>query len=403
MKLTYAIAGLVAIGGIAAACSNRGAADPDPRPWAEVLAEDGLAAAERNLESQTETPETGFLLGGVRFLRAQEVILQIRYANHSGSLAFLPGMRAELPANMDGAFDPAFLERAMAAGLRHLGEAEAALEAAAEGEFAAEVPLDAIWFDIDLDGERAEWESLFAIMGGLGAAPEDGFDGVIRFDTADADWLAAYVHVMSGMAELTLALDPTPAIEAVFEGRQTMEAFGPVQGTGFVGDDTLPDTIAAVVTTFRGVPDAARTRAAHAHFKQMIAHNRAFWSKVAAETDNDREWLPNASQTSAFGVTVDEETAQGWQDVLTEIEAILDGEALVPYWRVSNEFGVEEGVGINIRKVFENPGDMDLILWVQGAAAAPYLERGRLANLEAWNRFTTMTRGDSLMLAAWFN
>ena len=64
----------------------------------------------------------------------------------------------------------------------------------------------------------------------LNASPDDSFDGTIRFDTADAHWLKAYVHVMSGMAELTLATDPTPAIRTVFEQRRAMDARGETRG-----------------------------------------------------------------------------------------------------------------------------------------------------------------------------
>ncbi len=387
-----------------AACGGQNAAsEPDPRPLSEVLATDGLAAAERKLVAEPASAETSFQLGAVRFLRAQEAILQIRYANYAGALPIIPGMRMTLPPNSDGRFDPAFLERAMNAALEHLADAETALEPAVAGEFATEVDLRDLWFDVDANGERDEVESLTDLMATLGARPDEGADLTIRFDTADAEWLKAYVHVMSAMAEVTLALDPTPAIRAVWDGRRTLEEFGAPQGIGFFGDDNVPDTLAAVLLTLKGPADRDRSRAAHVHFESMIAHNRAFWDEVARETDNDREWLPNPSQTSAFGVEVTEEMAAGWQDVLAEMERVLSGDVLVPYWRIPNDPNAETGVGINIRKVFEEPGDMDLILWIQGSAAAPYLERGDLVQLNAWERFARMTRGDSLLLAAWFN
>lgn len=381
-----------------ASCSSE-PADPDLPLWTVALAEDGLAAAEESLAAQTEGDETAFLLGGIRFLRAAESIMQVRYNNYSGALPMVPGMRNTLPPNPDGQFDPAFVETAMTGALIHLAGAEDALNGATDTDFAVEIVLADLWFDIDGDGERAEWEGLLGVMGELNGAPEEGFDGIVRFDSADAEWLKAYIHVMSGMAELTLSVDPTPAIRTVTEGRARLESFGGVNETGFIPDDTWIDTAAAVLTTLRGVPDATRTRAAHGHFKQMIAHNRAFWTEVSAETDDDREWLPNAAQTSAFGIPVDAETAQSWQDVLLEIEQILDGEKLVPYWRVRED----AGVGVNIKTLMESPGDMNLILWIQGAGAAPYLEEGELADMAAWRRFTQMTRGNGLLFAVWFN
>ncbi|NQY39452.1 MAG: hypothetical protein HRT80_05060 [Henriciella sp.] len=391
-----------ALGGFAlAACTPASAPTAPDNLWQETLAQHGLAAAEAKLAELPESAEHSFLLGGLQFLRASEAIMQVRYQNSSTSLALLPGMRNSLPANPDAEFDPAFIEIAMTQALDHLARAEASLERATGRDMAVEFPLDAIWFDINANGTRDEWESGLAVMADLNASPDADFDGLIRFDTADAHWLKAYVHVMSGMAEMTLATDPTPAIRTVYDSRREMDALGPVEGM-FLDNETI-DTIAAVLLTLRGTPDQARTRVAHAHFKAMIAENKAFWTAVMNETDNDREWLPNPQQSSAFGVEVDAEMAAGWQAVLAEIEDVLNGDALVPYWRIQNGFEAETGVGVNVAKFLQDPGDMDIILWLHGAGAAPYLERGKLAQLEAWDRFARMTGGDGLMFAAWFN
>ena len=378
--------------------------EQDIPSWDEALRQGGLAAAETSLAAQEQTAETAFLLGGIQFLRAVETILQVRYANYSGALPIIPGMRNRLPINPDATFDPKFFETAMTGALKHLGQAERALETATEGEFAVKVQLNDLWFDIDADGTRDEWEGLIDLMAQLNARHGmSDFDGVIRFDTADAEWLTAYVHLVSGMAELTLSFDPTPAIRRVSEGRAALERAGAIETPRLIGDDTLPETIAAILLAVRGVPDRDRTRAAHAHFKAMIAHQRNFWDKVERETDNDHEWLPNAKQTAAFGVAVDAGTVKAWKDVLTGIEAILDGERLIPYWRVSRRPDADVPIGINIRKLMQNPGDMDLVLWLQGTAAAPFLEQGPLADIAAWRQFQRMTAGDALLFALWFN
>ncbi|MHA7899687.1 MAG: hypothetical protein ACX94B_07450 [Henriciella sp.] len=384
-----------------AACAPSAQAPDDLKPWQDVMAEDGLAAAQENLSLRPQTPETQFALGAVHFLRASEDIMQVRYQNSTAPLAILPGMRNRLPANPNAAFDPAFIEIAMLQALDHLEQAASHLENATGEDFAIEVALPAIWFDVNANGRREPWETGLAVMADLNAEPSEDFEGIVRFDSADAHWLKAYVHVMSGMAELTLAADPTPAIRSVFEGRREMNEFGAVESL-FLDNDTI-DTLAAVLLTLRGVPDQTRTRAAHDHFRAMIAENRAFWSAVMAETDNDREWLPNPNQSSAFGVEVTEDMATGWQDVLVEIERLLEGETLIPYWRYNNGYNAETGIGVNLAKVLQEPGDMDIILWIHGAGAAPYLETGELAQMQAWDRFATMTRGDSLMFAVWFN
>ena len=395
-SLHFALAGCAL-----AACTPASAPTAPDTSWQNTLAEHGLAATEAQLTELPESAENDFLLGGLQFLRASEAIMQVRYQNASTSLALLPGMRNSLPANPAAEFDPAFIETAMTQALEHLARAEASLERATGKDMAVEFPMHAIWFDINANGTRDDWESGLAVMADLNASPEAEFDGLIRFDTADVHWLKAYVHVMSGMAEMTLATDPTPAIRTVYESRREMDALGPVEGM-FLDNETI-DTIAALLLTLRGTPDRARTQAAHAHFKAMIAENQAFWAAVMEETDNDREWLPNPQQSSAFGVEVDAEMAAGWQAVLAEIEDVLNGDALVPYWRIQNGFEAETGVGVNVAKFLQDPGDMDIILWLHGAGAAPYLERGKLAQLDAWDRFARMTGGDGLMFAAWFN
>ncbi|MEM1087990.1 MAG: hypothetical protein AAGH90_09675 [Pseudomonadota bacterium] len=384
-----------------AACSPTKTPPPaDLKPWENVLEQDGLSAAIENIEARPPTAEHNFLIGGLEFLRAAEAMMQVRYQNSAQSLALLPGMRNSLPANPDGEFDPAFLEDAMTRALVHLAAAETALDMAGE-DFAVEFPLTSVWFDVNGNGAKEDWETAIAVMDSLNAEPGEGFDGIIRFDTADAHWLKAYVHVMSGMAELTLAADPTPAIRAVYEGRQKMDAIGTPTGI-FLSNDNI-DTIAAILLTLRGTPDQARTREAHRHFKSMIAENKAFWTRVMEETDNDAEWLPNPAQQSAFGIEVTAETAEGWQNVLGEIEALLNGDTLIPYWRFQNGYRASEGVGVNLSKYLQDPGDLDIILWLHGTAATPYLERGKLADTAAWDQFTRMTRGDGLLFALWFN
>lgn len=398
--IPLAFLGILVLFGCSRAQSETGAGG-----WSQAMAEGGLDAALTSLQEQEQTPETAFLSGGVSFLAAVEHILQVRYRTYSGALPMVPGMRNELPPNPDARFDPAFVAEAMEGALGHLSAAEQALGPAIDGSFAAEVALDTIWFDINANETREDWEGLLALLAALNGAPDEDFEGIVRFDTADAEWLKAYVHVVSGMAELTLSLDPTPAIQHVSDGRAALEAVGNLQGLGFAGDDFV-DVAAATLLSLRGVPDAGRTGTALTHFQAMIAHNKAFWAEIGEETDNDREWLPNPDQTSAFGVEIDADMAAAWQDVLDEIEAILNGERLVPYWRVGNATGGEENgapVGLNIGAILQNPGDMDPVLWIQGSAAVPYLETGEIADMAAWRQFTQMTRGDSLLFAVLLN
>jgi len=393
---------------LSAACQGPPTTPPDndTRAVEVILAADGLAKADAALAARQRTPETSFQLGGIRFLRAIETMLQVRYDSYDGTVPFIPGMAAPLPPNPDATFKPDFVETALKGALDHLDGARTALDAAAAGEFATELPLDAIWLDIDRNGQRADWESLRALLEGLGARADwESFDGKIRFDTADAEWLLAYVHLISGTSELVLSVDPTSAINTVYGARQKMEALGAVGAHDpiFGMEDTI-DQIVAVLVALDGKPDAVRTRRALDHFRGMIAHNRTFWRELMAETDNDHEWLPNPQQTSPFGVEITPEIAAGWQAVLAELEEMLEGRALIPFWRTPpGDPAASTGVGINLRKLLSDPGDMNVALLIQGAAVAPYMERGKLVTLNAWNRFGMLTRGDGLLLAAILN
>lgn len=378
----------------------------DGRAVEVILASDGLATADAVLAARGRTPETSFQLGGIRFLRAIETMLQARYDSYDASMPFIPGMAAPLPPNPNARFTPDFLETGLKGALAHLEGARSALAGATEGEFATELPLDALWLDIDRNKQRAEWESLRALLDGLGAQVDwTSFDGKIRFDTADAEWLAAYVHMMAGTSELVLSVDPTSAIKTVYEGRMQLERAGAVGAPDFLfGDDDWIDQAAAVLVALNGEPDAARTRKALDHFRAMIAHNRKFWPEMLAETDNDHEWLPNPSQASAFGIEITSEVATGWQDVLSEMEEMLEGRALIPFWRTPpGPEGATTGVGINLRRLLSDPPDLNVALLIQGAAIASYLEKGKLVTLNAWNRFGQLTRGDGLLMAALLN
>jgi hypothetical protein len=377
------------------------AASDDPsQSWQHTAQARGLSTAVAELETSGLDAESAFALGAVQMLRAVEEILQVRYQTYSGRLPLVPGMAASIPTNPDARFDPDFIEQAMTAALNQLRRAEQALETASAGEFGVVIDLDALWLDIDGDGSKSDFEALPFMFGALRGRNE-AFTGEVRFDTADADWLKAYVHVLSALAEGVLAVDPTPAIRTVVEGRLAMQALGGLTPT-FEQPAPLLEVAADTLLTLRGVPDAERTRSLHAHLKSAIHHNRQFWAKVETEQDDDREWLPNARQTSAFGVTVDAELAARWQEMLTDFESIVDGDTLLPFWRVRSEDS-DMPLGINLKRVLTEPGDMDLVLWIQGSAAVSYLERGPLARGGAWREFQALTGRDALLFAFWLN
>ena len=175
---------------------------------------------------------------------------------------------------------------------------------------------------------------------------------------------------------------------------------GPTPPDRVAGIDEMAilDAIAMIHVLRLPVKEPARMKAVLAHLESMIALSRESWKYIVAETDNDNEWVPNPRQQSVLpGGAVNGNMVDAWMTFLDEAEAILRGKKLVPFWR----FGEERGV--NLRRVFTEPRTFDLVLWFQGTAATPYLEKGPLTKPETWRRLQNVFRGEFIGFAFWFN
>jgi hypothetical protein len=138
--------------------------------------------------------------------------------------------------------------------------------------------------------------------------------------------------------------------------------------------------------------------AAHVHLKSMLTQSRAVWKHALDETDDDHEWIPNANQSSLIlNVRVSRQMIDEWHEFLDEADALLGGTKLIPFWRGS------EVQGVNLRRAFLEPRRFDLVLWVQGTAAAPYIEHGELTQRETWSRLQRTFQGNFWGFAIWFN
>jgi hypothetical protein len=147
------------------------------------------------------------------------------------------------------------------------------------------------------------------------------------------------------------------------------------------------------------VAEPERLKAALAHMEAMVALSRSSWKFILAETDDDSEWVPNPKQRSVVpNVRVTAQMVEGWERFLDEFELILQGKRLAPFWR-----GKEPRRGINVRRVFTEPRTLDLVMWVQGTSASPYLEVGDVSSTETWDRFNRIFGGEFIGFALWFN
>lgn len=368
--------------------------------YSAMIAQDGLAATEANLAALRQgTPSDQFVLGGVRFLGAVEGALQTLYATQinrdMAEMSNLPFLRLPLPPNPDAVpFQPEVIANTFAAALDDLDGSLAALDTITDTDtFGVTINTADLWFDINANNTRDAGEGVMEVAASqLNIRLAEAFTPpVVRFDTSDAAWLSAYAHLLSGMSETILALDPTYAIQRVTDSAAAMEAFnGGGRGMIFMPDeDTWIDVIAMFIHAIEGQPDVERSRNAHAHFLGMIADNQEFWSRVATETDNKLEWIPNPNQTSVLPLAFPADIGSQWRMVLAEAEAVLNGDLLIPHWRVG------EGVGINLASAMQNPPDIDIIAIIQGEGVLPYLEEGTRMSGRSLTQFQRMVGGNA--------
>lgn len=263
------------------------------------------------------------------------------------------------------------------------------------------IALGQAQLDFNGDGKYQEDEKLwrvFSALTGIRVTPEEAKNFTIAFDYGDALWLQAYTHVLSGMMDFLLAYDRQELFEKTahlfFARPETPHQF---LAGGLRRDDQFLDWLAAIHLFRFELVDAPKVNSACGHLVRTIQLSRASWSAILQEQDNDREWLPNPQQDSIFPeVRVEQEMITSWINTTQEIEAIFNGQKLLPFWR-------NDPRGVNLRRVCIQPSRFDLISWVQGTAATPYLENGTFTDDQVWNGLNKTFRGNLLPFILWFN
>jgi len=258
----------------------------------------------------------------------------------------------------------------------------------------------------DAEEKEALAKVLSRVMRGRAGSEAMLLKMTIAFDRGDVHWLRGYCHLLMGFSEVVLAHDGKELFQ------RTAQLFFPNLDTphpylkhtdhrraGWWDFEELADAIALIHLINLPVKEPARMKAALKHFKAVIAQSRQSWQAISQEMDDDREWIPSPRQSSVLpGMRVSEEMVSGWSEFLVELKAILDGKKLVPFWR-----GKPGARGVNINKVFTDPHRFDLVLWIQGSGAAPFLEKGSLTEPKFWNRLNRTFRGNFVGFAIWFN
>ena len=372
-------------------------------PLSAEIGTSGIAATEARLAAlPAPAPDELFALAGLRFLGAIEGALQLRWRKGmSADYSELPIFRLPIPENpAPEPFAPADVTALLTGVSADMTATQDALTRLGPADFALEINLNDLWFDLNTNGTRDEGEAISGVSGlALGRGTGAG-NVIVRFDAADAAWLAAYSHFLKAFTSLALAFNPEPAIAKVLDAGVQMQALQgetPPENALDMIFGRQVDRIAMVYFALQQQPDATLTRAAHQSLLDMIAANRRFWALVDLETDNAAEWVPNDRQTSALGLTMPPGTGARWQAVLADAEALLTGAKLMPHWR----FGAE--AGINLKRRFESPAPVDIPAWAHGAGLLPWAEKGQRITPENWQEFQRLVQGDAMLFAVFLN
>ncbi|HXG10781.1 MAG TPA: hypothetical protein VNK04_13570 [Gemmataceae bacterium] len=409
MRRTWMI-GLIGIAWLGA--TPWAAAEP---PLAEKYLHDGkFAEGEKalleELRRNPKDEQARFGLGALQVVRAVEHLGQSlhRYGLRSdrGQRLGVPFLRLPVPTNpKPEALTYAAARKVLQDLIDDLTKAEATLAEVRDDNVKLPLRVGLIRLDLAGDGQAGDRFStiLTRYLGSERNVPKDS-DWLVVFDRGDVAWLRAYCHLLMALAEVGLAHDGQELFDCTahvfFAKAETPYKFLAADDEGgpftFQGVN-IADIIAFVHLTRLPVKEPERLKAALTHLERMLALSRESWKFILAETDDDHEWLPNPRQKGVLGIPVRQEMVDSWLEFVGEAEALLAGKRLVPFWRG------KEKRGINLRRVFTEPRTFDLVLWVQGTAAARYLEEGSLTKPEVWERLQRVFGGEFVGFAIWFN
>jgi hypothetical protein len=371
-----------------------------------------LAAAQADFEARVaanaDDDSVRFALGVVQTLRAGERLIQslYRYGLNPRWATQLPIVRLPVSENpAPEALTNADFRKIVQQLLDDLAGVEMTLAQIHSPDPKLALEIGACRLDFNGDGRTEDYESLASVLSHvtnqqIPAEAASGF--VVALDRGDVHWLRGYCHVLSALCEMFLAHDTTKlhdyTAQLFFPAAKTRVPLLAEEHPEWWRDSFL-DAIAFIHLLQFPVKEPERLKAAHAHLLAVVDQSRASWDAILAETDNDREWIPNPTQKNAAipGAEISAEMIAAWRTVLDELAAVLEGEKLIPFWRG------EKPLGVNLKRVFFEPTDFDLVLWVQGGAAVPYLEEGPLTEPAFWTRLNSEFRGQFLGFAIWVN
>lgn len=350
---------------------------------------EGTKFLEERLKNEPKDDQARFGLGVIQFVQTFEHVGGSFYKyglrTEKAFLRPAPEIREFLPQNPNPEkLTYAATRQMVQTFVDDLARVEATLSRVGDPNVKLPLHVGLIKMDPFGQGKPISAAFLFGRIGGPGSEMSTKATRVVvGFDRGDVCWLRGYCHLLAAIGELLLAVDGQKAFDCsahlLFEKVETPHAFlmdsrGTFDGDIMENRPAISDVISFFHQLIRlSVKEPARTKAALAHLEAGVAQGKEQWKHILAETDDDNEWLPNPKQTGVMGVKVTREMIDTWVETLTEAEQVLQGKMLLPFWR-----GKPGEKGLNLRRVFTEPQTFDLVEWIQGPGATPYLETGTL-------------------------
>jgi hypothetical protein len=403
---------LISISAITLQPSNAAIAPlPDPYLTTGKLAE-GEKVFKDYLKNNDKDDKARFGLGVIQFMSGTERLMQSLYRygmiqNPAGGS--IPFFRFPVPTNpkpqtltYDG------LQQVFQGWIDDLATVRTTLEPIKDQNLKLALRLGLIRLDFDGNGKADDKEmlwQLFNAVTGARVTEKDAQQFLIAFDRGDALWLQGYTHVLGAMGEFLRAYDSRELFAACahlfFQNVDTPHKFLLIRPKktdeySFNIFDPL-DLVTAVHLAKFPLVEPQRMTTILNHMKSVISLSRESWKSILAETDSDREWVPNPKQLSVIPeVRVTDAMVKSWLKSLDEIAMILDGKKNIPFWR-------DEKSSIDFARIFTEPRSFDLVSWVQGTAATPYLEKGSTTDARVWNEMVNAFGSNLFGFVVWFN
>jgi hypothetical protein len=159
-----------------------------------------------------------------------------------------------------------------------------------------------------------------------------------RFDHGDLAWGRAIIHFQQALADVTLAYD-------------------------WSWLDRIDDSDNPQPTVTIKLVDPDRIAKARGHLLAGLAASDEARTAFLAETDDDREWVPNPKQQSyASPLPVDAKLYQTWAEVIGDVRSLVEGKAgisLAGMWAVFGERDAPAGY-IDLAAMLTTPKDITI-------------------------------------------